>query len=64
MTAVLQVVHHNPVFYLLHELFTEEDMQHLVTWATPRLSTKREIVLAEDRGKKRKNDWLTRKGET
>ena len=58
------MVHHNPVFYLLHELFTEEDMAHLVTWATPRLSTKREIVLAEDRGKKRKNDWLTRKGET
>ena len=46
----VEVVHHNPVFYILHELFTEEDMEHLISWAKPRLSSKREIRLAEDTG--------------
>ena len=58
----VEVVHHSPVFYILHELFTEEDMEHLISWAKPRLSSKREIRLAEDRGKTPRNEWRTRKG--
>ena len=46
---------------IIHELFTEEDTAYLVDWATPRLSRTRQISLAEDDGKRPKNEWRTRK---
>ena len=36
-------VHHNPCFLIIHDLLTEEDMDYLKDWATPRLSRKRYI---------------------
>ena len=37
-----EYVHHNPFFLLIHDLLTEEDMNYLKVWATPRLSRKRD----------------------
>ena len=38
----IEYVHHNPFFLIIHDLLTEEDMDYLKDWATPRLSRKRE----------------------
>ena len=46
---------------ITHELFTEEDTAYLVDWARPRLSRTRQISLAEDDGRRPKNEWRTRK---
>ena len=37
----IEYVHHNPFFLIIHGLLTEEDMDYLTDWATPRLSRKR-----------------------
>ena len=39
----IEYVHHNPFFLIIHDLLTEEDMAYLKDWATPKLSTKRNI---------------------
>ena len=57
----IEVAYHNPSIVIIHELFTEEDTAYLVDWATPRLSRTRQISLAEDDGKRPKNEWRTRK---
>ena len=46
---------------IIHELFTKEDTTYLVDWARPRLSRTRQISLAEDDGRRPKNEWRTRK---
>ena len=43
-----EIVHNSPVFVIFHELFTDEDIEYLINWATPRLSTEREIRLQEN----------------
>ena len=55
-----EIVHNSPVFVIFHELLTEEDIDYLISWATPRLSTERDIRLREDMNV-RKTDWKTRK---
>ena len=57
----IEIVYHSPFFMIIHELFTEEDINYLVDWARPRLSRTRQIVLAEDNGRRPKNEWRTRK---
>ena len=34
----VQVARLNPFIMVLHDLLSEEDINHLITWATPRLS--------------------------
>ena len=55
-----EIVHNDPVFMIIHELLTDEDIEFLIEWATPRLSSEREIKLQEDKHQ-RKSDWKTRK---
>ena len=57
----IEVAYHNPSIVIIHELFTEEDTDFLVDWATPRLSRTRQIRLAEDNGRRPKNEWMYRK---
>ena len=38
----IEYVHHNPFFLIIHDLLSEEDMDYLKVWATPRLSRKRD----------------------
>ena len=40
----IEYVHHNPFFLIIHELLTEEDMDYIRIWATPRLSRERKIT--------------------
>ena len=57
----IEMAYNSPMFMIIHELFTEEDINYLVDWARPRLSRTRQIVLAEDNGRRPKNEWRTRK---
>ena len=43
----IEYVHHNPFFLIIHELLTEEDMDYIKAWATPRLSGKRQITQSD-----------------
>ena len=53
-----EIVHNSPVFVIFHELFTNDDIEYVINWATPRLSTERERRLQEDLNI-RKSDWKT-----
>jgi len=55
----LEILHHEPFIMIFHELFTEEDTNHLVDWARPKLSRKIDGILEKDQVKK-KTDYLTR----
>ena len=57
----IELAYHSPLIMIIHELFTEEDTDYLVDWATPRLSRTRQIVLDEDNGRRPKNEWMYRK---
>ena len=57
----IELAYHSPVIMIIHELFTEEDTDFLVDWATPRLSRTRQINLEEDNGRRPKNEWMYRK---
>ena len=57
----IELAYHNPVIMIIHELFTEEDTDYLVDWATPRLSRTRQIIQEEDDGRRPKNEWMYRK---
>ena len=43
----IEYVHYNPFFLIIHELLTEEDMDYIKVWATPRLSGKRQITQSD-----------------
>ena len=55
----LEILHHEPFIMIFHELFTDEDTNHLVDWARPKLSRKIDGILEKDQVKK-KTDYLTR----
>ena len=57
----IEVAYHNPSIVIIHELFTEEDTDYLVDFATPRLSRTRQIKHGEDDGWRPKNEWMYRK---
>ena len=57
----IELAYHSPLIMIIHELFTEEDTDYLVDWATPRLSRTRQIELEEDNGRRPKNEWMYRK---
>ena len=57
----MEIAYHQPFMMIIHELLSTEDTDYLVDWATPRLSRTRQINLAEDDGKRPKNEWRTRK---
>ena len=57
----IEMAYNSPMVMVIHELFTEEDMSYLVSWARPRLSRTRQITNLEDDGRRPKNEWRTRK---
>ena len=60
----IEMAYNSPIIMIIHELFTEEDTDYLVDWATPRLSRTRQISLKEDDGQRPKNEWMYRKTVT
>ena len=56
-----ELAYHSPLIMIIHELFTPEDTDYLMDWATPRLSRTRQIKLEEDNGWRPKNEWMYRK---
>ena len=57
----VEIAYHSPFMMIIHSLFTEEDTDYLVDFATPRLSRTRQIKLKEDNGRRPKNEWMYRK---
>ena len=55
----IEYVHYNPFFLIIHDLLTEEDMNYLKDWATPRLSRKRQIeISAVSEDHETKGKWV------
>ena len=54
----IEYVHYNPFFLIIHDLLTEEDMDYLKDWATPRLSRKRQIYEGVSEDQETKGKWV------
>ena len=54
----IEYVHHDPFFLIIHDLLTEEDMDYLKVWATPRLSRKREIYEFVSEDQVKRGEWV------
>ena len=54
----IEYVHHNPFFLIIHDLLTEEDMDYLKTWATPRLSRKRDVQRDVEEDQESRGKWV------
>ena len=57
----VEFLHDVPFFMIIHELFTEEDIQFFIDWAKPKLSEKRIFNNKLDSEKPSKNAHLTQK---
>ena len=54
----IEYVHHDPFFLIIHDLLTEEDMEYLKVWATPRLSRKRQIYEGASEDQVKRGEWV------